>query len=929
MHGNGVWAWLAGCTTPATPVAIPTSDTSLAVTPPAVTESAVATSPAAFDIQLPPPDAQWPTPQQQQPDDDNQSLVDALGARAASKNITCPVPGCPTTHKNRGALGQHLLNHHERTHCQPADPVFLATHAFARCPCASCPHVLCLLPKSNVNKQSAWTNHCQQFQALQKNPDATSRQQHKNVRTADTGGSWARAESAARATAIGHAPAGSLGADLAVVTFTTVNTTCTAAGTERTDLPAAGRSLAPVANAAVTAAELADAEYPIPVVSRDVDLSCLRSITNLNVHVRPFSRHLKAQGPPTSLRQQAELSATYVLGNDLYFGDVLSERGAHGLLMADLYMAYTFFRPSTVKEPYTIGQLRQRAASFNIAASDGTLDLFWKQFTDTCPNAPSADTDLTDEHLLDYDSLPIPTPSTALPDDETVTRKMAFTAGYGEWPKTWSCASPSPALDPRDPNTLRALIAFNNQRPLRTLTPEHMADEPNVTPVSFTAAQVKKVGMGLRDISAAGTLPQDNRLIKMALRHGGLEPITGWFNSSVCRDRAHPLARDIIAGGRRAALIAKVQPVTKEVLGSRPLGITEKVHAFFWSCINHVKKASFNHHFTHPMPEDVTARERRISSAESNVTAATVELEAAKLSASPARVRAAASALSTANAALATASRRLKFVTNWCYAKSGTERLAYQIRGWIESRPKGGLVSDDVAKMYQDVDRWHMFDFFRKRFPELIPAFRFFYGTPSDIWIGGSRVPIHIAPDGTTTLAESADAEGCCYLQSKVGGNQGCGGATAACVGTYHEDCCESQRMNPDADMTAIADDFYTFHEECDEPLFKAIADKRACCLAGSNVHSNQLKQSLYSASGDLSRAPNHMPGSPNYTHTDPLKEVAGRQRVTVIKVAGAFLGDPAACSAALLELLTAKMQPLQYTFPASVIPTKSATPSS
>ena len=901
MHGNGVWAWLTGGTTPAPLVAIPTSGT-----PPAVT-----TLSPVRDIQLQPQGDQWPPPQQQRPNDDNQSLVDALCERAASKCITCPVSGCQTTHRNRAALGQHLFSDHEKTHCQLADPVFLATHAYVRCPCTGCTHVLCLLPKSNANRQSSYINHCQQFQSG-KNTDPASRLQHKLIRTTDTGGSWARAESTTRTTAIGHAPAGSLGADLAVVTFTAAVTTATTPP-NATGAPATNRLLVPTGNAAMTAAELADAEYPIPLVSRDVDLSCLRSIANLNTHVRLFSRHLKAQGPPTSLRQQAELSATAVLGNALYNADVLSERGALGLFMYELYMAFTFFRPSTVVEPYTIGQLRRRAATFNEAATNGTLDLLWQQFTASCPITPVADIDLTHEHVLDYDSLPMPSPSTSLPDEDAVARNMAFKAGYGEWAKTWSCASPSPALDPRDPDTLRALIAFNNQVPLRQLTPEIMQDEPGVEIISFTTAQVKKVGMGLGDLRAAGTLPQDNRLIKMVLRHGGLEPITGWFNSSICRDRAHPLARDLIAGGRRAALIAKVDPVSKEVIGSRPLGITEKIHAFFWGCINHVKKDSFNHHFTHPMPEDVTARERRISSAESDVTAAAIELEAANLSASPARVRNATSTLAAAQAALTTASRRLKFVTNWCYAKSGTEKLAYQIRGWIESRPNGGLVSDDVAKMYQDVDRVHMFNFFRKRFPSLIPAFRFFYGGPSDIWIGGARVPIHIAADGTTTLAKSADAEGCCYLQSVIGGNQGCGGATAACCGTYHEDCCDAQRMNPDADMTAIADDFYTFHEECGEPLFKAIADKRACCLSGSNVHSNQLKIRLYSASGDLSRAPCHMPGSPNYTHADPIKEMAGRQRVTVVKVAGAFLGDPGACSAALLELLTAKMLPLQY----------------
>ena len=107
--------------------------------------------------------------------------------------------------------------------------------------------------------------------------------------------------------------------------------------------------------------------------------------------------------------------------------------------------------------------------------------------------------------------------------------------------------------------------------------------------------------------------------------------------------------------------------------------------------------------------------------------------------------------------------------------------------------------------MYQWTSRWRGFEFLRKRVPHLLALFRFFYFTAAVIWFGGSTVPIDFAPDGRAVLGTATSTH---VLRSVDGGCQGCGGATILCVGAYHEDCCDAQRLNPDVDMGGTADDF-------------------------------------------------------------------------------------------------------------------------
>ena len=341
-----------------------------------------------------------------------------------------------------------------------------------------------------------------------------------------------------------------------------------------------------------------------------------------------------------------------------------------------------------------------------------------------------------------------------MPDEDLNLRKMAYLAAYGEWGATWRCSSPSPALDPRLADSKRALIGFNSQRPHRELTAEHVADEPGTAPISFTNQQVERASSGLHDIRAAGTLPEDNRIIKAIMRQGGLHPVTAWMNQIAC-DKAHPILRDLLGGALRAALTAKVCQITGRVKGRRPLGVVEKWRCLIWACVNLVLKRKINRHFTTPLPEDVSEHELRRANAEARVTAAAIEHDAA-VGAAPntASTTRTAAALLAARDALATAMRPFKFVTNWCFAPKGTEKLAFLVRGWCESAPRDGVISDDITAMYQRSSRWNGFSFLRRRFAQLLGIFRFFYYCSPVIWFGGSTVPID--SDGWPTVTPSS-----------------------------------------------------------------------------------------------------------------------------------------------------------------------------
>ena len=110
------------------------------------------------------------------------------------------------------------------------------------------------------------------------------------------------------------------------------------------------------------------------------------------------------QDLPTQCRQQEELIQPEIYGHRAFAADPLSERGALGLFSTDLTSAYIFFRPNTREKPYTIAELRQRAAAVVGAINGGTFDTLWQSFIRPLRDAPAGgDEDMDDEGDCDAD----------------------------------------------------------------------------------------------------------------------------------------------------------------------------------------------------------------------------------------------------------------------------------------------------------------------------------------------------------------------------------------------------------------------------------------------------------------------------------------------------------------------------------------------
>ena len=309
-------------------------------------------------------------------------------------------------------------------------------------------------------------------------------------------------------------------------------------------------------------------DIPIPAFDDHVDLRPLLAIKVDDV--RRVSRHLRCQDLDFAARHQHDLAQPLVFGHKMYAEDVDSERGGLGMWLQVLGGAYIFFRPAKTVDPYTVPELRQHAADFVAAVSNGSFPILWSKFL-----AGINTTDATpDDDMVDYDTLPSP-PAPTLPPQSLIMRKATYAASKGEYGVAWRANQPSPAGDPRNPAVLRALFGFNNQTVRDPLLPCDVADEPNVTAIQYKPKLVDKVINSLHDLRASSTLPEDNRITKLVANNGGLPHITKWINA-VSTDRSHPIARDILAGAVHSGMLQKLDPVTGEFKGWRPLGIRSK-----------------------------------------------------------------------------------------------------------------------------------------------------------------------------------------------------------------------------------------------------------------------------------------------------------------------------------------------------------------
>ena len=216
-----------------------------------------------------------------------------------------------------------------------------------------------------------------------------------------------------------------------------------------------------------------------------------------------------------------------------------------------------------------------------------------------------------------------------------------------------------------------------------------------------------------------------------------------------------------------------------------------------------------------------------------------------------------------------------KFVTNFCFSPNGCAHVFRMVEWWHNLWPTKHTIADDIANMYNLIDRSASFAFLRKRRPDLIPVARLFYGdSDSRLWFRGSL--IHALPE-EDPISNPATSDNC--LRSCHGGCQGCPLATLLTIGPYHETLSATQRKCPTTSFTCMADD--TYMNDTGQQVYKSFDIKRSQAYAHCKSSSKITKVKCFSPTGDMSLAPADIAGSAHH----PLGPLPG------IKLVGCYLG--------------------------------------
>jgi hypothetical protein len=136
------------------------------------------------------------------------------------------------------------------------------------------------------------------------------------------------------------------------------------------------------------------------------------------------------------------------------------------------------------------------------------------------------------------------------------------------------------------------------------------------------------------------------------------------------------------------------------------------------------------------------------------------------------------------------------FVANYCFAADGTAKVFRTVEWWHHLWPSNHTISDDIRNMYNEVSRPAAFTFLRKRFPELLPVARLFYGS------GGARIWFN------DELIRGSELDEC--LRCERGFAQGCALATLLSIGAYHKELAVLQRRHPGLRIVCDADNTCT-----------------------------------------------------------------------------------------------------------------------
>ena len=272
------------------------------------------------------------------------------------------------------------------------------------------------------------------------------------------------------------------------------------------------------------------------------------------------------------------------------------------------------------------------------------------------------------------------------------------------------------------------------------------------------------------------------------------------------------------------------------------------------------------------------------------------------------------SRLREAEAAHDEATAPVNYPVNYVFHKNGCAMVSYTVKAWHACQPGHATISKDICNMYNTTDqptdednnpdpsghgRERMFGFFRRRFPQLVPAARLVLGRPSLIRLDRQTgaVPLPGEVMDVADLAEP-DPDDPRLLRSCCGGVQGRAFSTLGCVGLLHEEAHAVQKRHPTTRMVGQADD-YALNDE-PAALCATYDDMVQHQASEIGLFENVTKAVIYSPSGNLSCAPATLPGSPNHEHGV----------VQCFKMVGTYFGSDEACKAAIEKRVLGRVTP-------------------
>jgi hypothetical protein len=578
--------------------------------------------------------------------------------------------------------------------------------------------------------------------------------------------------------------------------------------------------------------------------------------------------------------------------------------GARWHKAATLASVLVLARPAGT-EKYSTEEQLQRAAT--IANSPTAFLALWLDFVRAASVQPERDEpDATDSSTPD---------GVRESSDEDRLKRSLFYGNRAEWGKAYQAWAPiAQRADGTNEVVQAKLLELTPQ--CQAPRPEMTADEPGVQPVNVRQQTINKAVKQRKSGRKGGpTIISYETLGNISSTTKGAKALHSFCNA-FAQGKLHPDIQNLTESLDEMALWKD-----DECKAVRPIGMCDIFVRFAESCCFREVRDKADKYFTSQLPEDEAA-------SLAAVEAANEELVSARNASSSAEATGEASLREAARRRLETAERDHQIATapvnvplNFVFSSRGCAMMSFTIKSWHQTEPANLTVSGDLSNMYNETDqpmdecgepdptghgRERMFEFFRKRFPELLPSARLVLGAPSLLRLSRAGGPVAL-PGRIVSVDDLADPDpnNADLFRSCAGGVQGRPYSTLGCVGPYHETLHAVQKANKTTRFAGLADDV-----ACnDKPAAAcaAYADKVESQRRELGLRENFSKAAVYSPSGDIDCVPACLPGSPH--HVDKYGNLTGR--LPCFKMVGGYHGDDDACAVATTTRLAKKLQPL------------------